>query len=155
MTIQDYQSIFSPDGLQWYVDRINALTPDAKASWGSMSAAQMLAHCSVAYEMVYTAKHKRPPAILRWILTATLKETVCGTKPYKKNSGTAPAFKQTVPKDFESEKQQLLDYLQRMFVDGPTYFRGRESNSFGVLTEQEWDTMMAKHLHHHLTQFGV
>ena len=32
---------------------------------------------------------------------------------------------------------------------------GKESFSFGKLKAQEWNNMFAKHLNHHLEQFGV
>ena len=58
-------------------------------------------------------------------------------------------------RDFETEKKRLVDYLNKTQQLGETYFDGKESHSFGVLTAQEWSTMFSKHLDHHLTQFGV
>jgi hypothetical protein len=58
-------------------------------------------------------------------------------------------------KDFEVEKRRLIDYLHRTEQLGASYFNNRESLSFGVLSQPEWNNMFYKHLDHHLTQFGV
>ena len=75
--------------------------------------------------------------------------------PYKKNSQTAPAFKISDARQFDAEKQRLLNYLQKTLELGENYFEGKESLSFGQLTSKEWNTMMSKHLDYHLSQFGV
>ena len=38
---------------------------------------------------------------------------------------------------------------------GAAHHDGRENRSFGVLTTTEWNNLYAKHLEHHLQQFGV
>ena len=48
-------NIFSQEGAQDFIHRINKLTPASRALWGKMSVDQMLAHVNVAYEMVYEA----------------------------------------------------------------------------------------------------
>jgi hypothetical protein len=76
-------------------------------------------------------------------------------KPYKKNSQTAPEFLVKADKDFNKEKQRLINYINKTQQLGENYFEGKESHSFGKLTSVEWNNMFYKHLDHHLTQFGV
>ena len=45
--------------------------------------------------------------------------------------------------------------MQKTFDLGSAHFEGKESPSFGALTADEWNVLFAKHLDHHLTQFGV
>ena len=149
------ENIFLPETTASLIDRINKLTPETKPLWGKMSAPQMLAHVNVAYEMAYEDKHKKPNAFMRFILKLFVKDTVCGDKPYKKNSQTAPAFLVTTEKDFETEKKRLTTYLNKTVELGAEHFDGKESLSFGKLTKDEWNVMFYKHLGHHLTQFGV
>ena len=80
---------------------------------------------------------------------------VVGKKPYKKNSRTAPAFLIKEEKDFEAEKNRIINYIEKTQQLGATHFQNKESHSFGRLTETEWNIMMYKHLDHHLRQFGV
>lgn len=54
------QNILSKPIAQEFIDRINNLTSMTIPEWGKMNVAQMLAHCSVAYEMVYD-EAKFPP----------------------------------------------------------------------------------------------
>lgn len=137
------------------INRINQLNANAQPQWGKMSVGQMLAHLNVAYEHIYEDKYPRPNALVKMLLKLFVKNAVVGPKPYPRNGRTAPAFLITMPRDFATEKQRLLDYLHKTQQLGDTYFDGRESHSFGRLTKTEWNTMFAKHLDHHLTQFGV
>ena len=149
------KSVFNPADVAELTDRINKLTPETKPLWGKMSVGQMLAHCNVAYEMVYTNKHPKPGFFIRLLLKTVVKSTVCGDKPYQKNSRTAPAFLITEPRDFYTEKVRLIGYLNETLQLGEAHFDGKESLSFGKLSIAEWNTLFYKHLNHHLGQFGV
>ena len=120
-----------------------------------MSVDQMLAHCNITYEMVYDKKHPKPNAFKRWMLKTIVKPIVVGDKPYKKNSRTAPEFIVTGTKNFESEKNRLVDFINRTQRLGSGHFHNKPSHAFGALTHKEWNTMFYKHLDHHLNQFGV
>ena len=84
-----------------------------------------------------------------------IKSSVVGPKPYPKNGRTAPDFIIKDQRDFEAEKQQLVDNVKKTLELGAAHFEGKESHSLGALTAKEWNVMFAKHLDHHLTQFGV
>lgn len=149
------KNIFDPAVTAEQIQRIRSLRPDARPQWGKMNAGQMLAHCSVSYEMVYETIHPKPNPLLRFFLKAFVKKGVVGEKPYPRNSPTAPAFKMKGQKDFELERDRLIGYLERTRDRGAASFEGLESNSFGPLTAGEWNVLFYKHLDHHLTQFGV
>lgn len=149
------ENIFEKEITNQVIKRINSLTPASKPIWGKMSVSQMLAHCAVTYEMVYTNKHPKPNAFTRWILKKVVKNIVVSEKPYAKNGRTAAQFLITDKREFEAEKQNLIDYIIKTQELGATYFEGKESHSFGKLTAKEWNNSFYKHLDHHLTQFGV
>ncbi|MEN9441247.1 MAG: hypothetical protein RLZ33_1324 [Bacteroidota bacterium] len=150
------KNIFDKAVTEEVIDRLNALTPETTAKWGTMNVAQMLAHCNVTYEMIYEPeKHPKPNAFKRFILKLIVKPIVVSDKIYKENSPTAPAFKIASAKEFESEKVRLFDFLTRTQALGGAHFEGKESNSFGNLTTNEWNAMFYKHLDHHFRQFGV
>ena len=83
------------------------------------------------------------------------KSFVVGEKPYKKNSRTAPEFLIIDDKDFDKEKNRLINYLSKTQELGEVHFNNKEYRSFGPLTVIEWNNMFYKHLDHHLKQFGV
>jgi len=120
-----------------------------------MNAAQMLAHCNVTYELIYTNKHPKPGVMARLMLKLFVKGVVVSEKPYKQNSPTAPAFHIKLQRNFGAEKQNLIAYIRRVQQEGEDSFDGRVSHSFGKLSKSEWNIMFYKHLDHHLTQFGV
>jgi Protein of unknown function (DUF1569) len=115
----------------------------------------MLAHCNVTYEMAFEDKHSKPNVVMGFILKAFVKKTVVSETPYKKSSQTAPAFIIEGDRDFETEKNRLIHYINKAQQLGQQSFDNKESLSFGKLTKAEWNNMFYKHLDHHLAQFGV
>ena len=149
------KNIFEAATTNEIIARINKLTPETQPLWGKMDAAKMLAHCCVTYEMVYTNKHPKAGPLKRYILKLLVKPGVVNTKPYPKNSRTAPQFIIADERVFEAEKKRLVDFLEQTQKLGEAHFDGKESNSFGAMTIGEWNNQFYKHLDHHLTQFGV
>ncbi len=149
------KDIFDPNEANEVISRIEKLTPTTQAHWGKMNVGQMLAHCNVTYDMIYTDKYPKATGFKKFILTLLIKGVVVGEKTYKKSSQTAPAFLITDERNFAAEKSKLVAYITQMSKDGRSSFEGKESNSFGKLNAQEWNNMCYKHIDHHLTQFGV
>jgi len=151
-----YPSIFTKEVSNGIIERINKLTPESERQWGKMDVAKMLAHCNVAYEMIYEPdKHPKPKFPMSLILKFVVKPMVTGDKPPKKDSPTAPQFIMKSDKDFNAERERLIDYINRTTELGEGHFDGKESHSFGALNKKQWSNMLYKHLDHHLTQFGV
>ncbi|MBE0393648.1 DUF1569 domain-containing protein [Flavobacterium sp. PL002] len=138
-----------------FISRIEKLSSTSKPNWGKMSIEKMLAHCNVTYEKIYDNIHPKPNAFKKLLLKLFVKNAVVNEKPYKKNGQTAPEFIIKNSRNFDIEKNRLIDYINKTQQLGENYFEGKESHSFGILTKQEWNNMLSKHLDHHLTQFGV
>ncbi len=149
------KNIFTKEITNEVISRINNLTPETQPKWGKMNVAQMMAHCAVSYETVYTDIHPKPGAVAKFFIKLLAKNQVVSEKPYPKNGRTAPYFLITNERDFEKEKNQLIDYLNKTQELGETHFDGKESHAFGKLTKQEWNNLFYKHIDHHLQQFGV
>lgn len=138
-----------------FISRIEKLSSTSKPNLGKMSIEKMLAHCNVTYEKIYDNIHTKPNAFKKLLLKLFVKSAVVNEKPYKKNGQTAPEFIIKNSRNFDIEKNRLIDYINKTQQLGENYFEGKESHSFGILTKQEWNNMLSKHLDHHLTQFGV
>lgn len=149
------KNIFTTETTNEIIARINSLTNETQALWGKMHVAQMLAHCSVSYETIYTNKHPKPNAFVKFILKNFIKKYIVNEKPYKKSSQTAPYFIIADERDFEAEKKKLIDYILKTQELGENAFEGKESVSFGSMTKNEWNNMLYKHFDHHLSQFGA
>lgn len=150
-----WKNLFDEQESKEAIKRIQNLTPNTQAKWGKMNVSQMMAHCNVAYELVYTDKHKKPKGFQKFLIKLLAKKLVVGPKPYKKNLRTSPIFLISDEREFEREKTRLIDHIEKTQKLGGAHFNGRESHAFGVLTEAEWNTLFSKHLDHHLQQFGV
>lgn len=148
-------NIFTKEISDQIIARINKLTPTSAPLFGKMNVGQMLAHCNVAYEMIYENKHKKPNGFTKFMLKAFVKKYVVNEVAYKPNGRTAPEFLITTEKEFDVEKTRLIDYINKTQQHGETFFEQKESNSFGVLNATEWNNMFYKHLNHHLGQFAV
>ena len=148
-------NIFTQKVTQELIQRINNLNPDTEQKQGKMNVAQMLAHCNVTYEMVYENIHPKPNAFLKLILKVLVKNKVVNELPYQRNGKTAPQFIIKGAKDFEVEKQRLIDYIIKTQQLGENHFDNKQSHSFGTLSRTEWNNMFYKHLNHHLTQFSA
>ncbi len=150
-----WKNLFDESETNETIERINTLTPETQRLWGKMNVAQMLAHCNVAYEVIYTDKHPKPRGIGKFIAKLFAKNIVVGPKPYKRNNPTAPIFKIKAEKDFEVEKGRLIEHLRKTQQLGAAHFDGKENPAFGKLDKNQWNTLFSKHLDHHLKQFGA
>ena len=150
-----WKNLFEEKELWETIARINTLTAETQPQWGKMNVSEMLAHCNVAYELVYTDKHPKPRGFKKFMIKLFAKNVVVGPKPYRKNMRTAPMFLISDQRDFEVERKRLIEHLEKTYQLGTAHFDGKESHAFGKLSINEWNTLFSKHLDHHLAQFGA
>ena len=150
------QNVFDAKDAQEYINRINNLTPETQRKWGKMSVDQVLAHLNVAYDLTFTPeKFPKPNFIAKFLLSKFVKPKITNEIPYKPSLPTSPAFIIADERNFEEEKAKLIGNIQRVQQFGREAFEGKENINFGKMTAQCWNNMFAKHLNHHLEQFGV
>ncbi|WP_366521978.1 DUF1569 domain-containing protein [Flavobacterium sp.] len=150
------QNIFDKQVSDALISRINNLQPNSEPLWGKMSVDQMLAHCNVSYLFTYhSGSFIKPSPFKKFMLKTFVKKMVVSEKPYQKNGRTAPEFIIAGTKDFEREKNNLIDNINKTQQLGANHFDGKDNFSFGKMSSQEWNNMFYKHLDHHLSQFNV
>ena len=150
------QNVFDAKDAQEYINRINNLTPETPRKWGKMSVDQVLAHLNVAYDLTFTPeKFPKPNFIAKFLLSRFVKPKITNEIPYKQSLPTSPAFIIADERNYEEEKAKLIGNIQRVQQLGKEAFEGKENINFGKMTAQGWNNMFAKHLNHHLDQFGV
>lgn len=150
------QNVFDAKDAQEYINRINNLTPETQRKWGKMSVDQVLAHLNVAYDLTFTPeKFPKPSFIAKFLLSRFVKSKITNEIPYKQSLPTSPVFIIADERNFEEEKAKLIGNIQRVQQLGREAFEGKENINFGKMTAQGWNNMFAKHLNHHLEQFGV
>ena len=150
------QNVFDAKDAQEYINRINNLTPETQRKWGKMSVDQVLAHLNVAYDLTFTPeKFPKPNFIAKFLLSKFVKPKITNEIPYKQSLPTSPVFIIADERNFEEEKAKLIGNIQRVQQLGKEALEGKENINFGKMTAQGWNNMFAKHLNHHLEQFGV
>jgi hypothetical protein len=148
-------TLFNPEDNQAMQARIEALQPDALRQWGKMEVAQMLAHCIQPLRIAFREVRSKRAWIGFFFGAISKRRYVSGAGDFDKNLPTDPTFVQTGERDFETEKAQLLSYIQRFLTEGPEAITTDMHPFFGKLTPDDWDKLTIKHLDHHLRQFGA
>ena len=148
------KTLFDPSSATEIRIRIESLRPDSPRQWGSMTAAQMLAHCSAWMEMA-TGQNNPPRVFLGRIVGKIAKKSLLSEKPIRRNLPTDKTLLMRDEKNFATEQQRLLALLDRFSTGGPGRCTTHPHCFFGPMTPDEWAAIGYKHLDHHLQQFSA
>lgn len=146
--------LFEPSSAMEIRTRIGVLRSDSERQWGAMNVAQMLAHCSAWMEMA-AGLNAPPRSFVGRIFGTMAKKSVLGDKPIPRNMPTEKSLIMQGEKDFATEQQRLIDWVDRFSVGGPAQCTTHPHSFFGHMTPLEWAIQGYKHLDHHLRQFGA
>jgi hypothetical protein len=148
------KNLFEPAATTEIMDRMSHLRADSERNWGKMNVAQMLAHCSAWMEMALGFTSPRRSFIGR-IFGAVAKSTILKEAPIRRNMPTDKSLIVSNERDFETERERLLEWTRRFASGGPETCTNHPHCFFGRMTPKEWGTLAYKHMDHHLKQFGV
>ena len=135
--------------------RVQHLRADSVPQWGTMNAAQAVAHLAGGLELALG--DRRPPRVLIGrLLGWAIKPLALGNDaPMRHNTPTVPELKVADARDLAVERARLLALIDRAAAGGSGGWTTHPHSFFGRLTSDEWGVLMYKHLDHHLRQFGV
>ncbi len=149
-------NLFSAKQIEDFSARLDKLTPETKAVWGSMNVTQMLTHLNDAFRICLGMKESKDKSNWFWN-KIIFPASVYGMGFFPKNSAAPVEINQNLqgskPRDFYTE----LEFLKKMM----DVFNEREEVKlkphplFGKLTKKQWRDLFIVHLNHHLKQFGV
>ena len=146
------KSLHNPADKRAFIARLQALTPQARASWGKMSVDQMLWHLSELVELANgtrTQKRNWLVAVLTPLIGGLLKSRiVTSDKPLPRNLGSAPL---PASEGFAAEQARLTALLDRFELRN---LSAQPLPIFGRMSATDWDKFLTKQLEHHLLQFG-
>src|SRR5206468_3335582 len=117
-----------------------------------MTVDQMLWHCNESLE---NSLGKAIPGAMRFPMPMAIIKFFVFNLPWMKGAPTHPGFVAGDRRSFETERARMLrlfDEFTSRPLDSPSW---GESPAFGRMTGREWSRLQAKHLDHHLRQFGV
>ncbi len=131
--------------------RINSLRSDSRGRWGKMSVDQMLWHVNKAIGVSLgqvTLGPGFPPlpkAVLKFVVLKL---------PWFKSAPTHPDFVAKGHYDFEAERTRLKQLIGEVTAK-PLDSAWPAHPAFGAMSGDDVSRLMAKHLDHHLRQFGA
>jgi hypothetical protein len=133
-------------------ERVNSLQPETPRRWGRMTVDQMLWHVNRGLENAlgrYEVKEQKIP------LPSAIVKFVVFNLPWRK--GKTPTAREFVARehyDFAAEQARLLRLIDEMCAK-PLDASWCRSSFMGPMTGRDWSRLQAKHLNHHLSQFGA
>ena len=149
------KTLFDAASVEDVKARLQRLEPGSERRWGTMTAAQAVAHCAAGLEMA-AGERLLPRVLIGRILGRLVKRLALGNDaPLRRNSPTAKGLVMADDRDLDLERQRLGGLIDRFAAAGPEGCTRHPHSFFGPLTPQEWAVLMYKHLDHHLRQFGV
>ncbi len=145
------KSLFDESTSQEIQNRINNISESTNPAWGKMNASQMLYHCQFPLKIVLQKEH--PELKPNFLAKLFFKKAMYNDKPWKRNLPTHSKLKVVDQKEFEKEKQELLNLIKE-FSEQRNKQEWAPHPMFGKFTREQWGKMQYKHLDHHLQQFN-
>jgi hypothetical protein len=139
---------------QRYLARIGALSPEAPPRFGTMTVHRMVCHLHDGLRIAFGELRPEPVrtplknALGRWFV-------IWSPIPWPKGRIKAPpSFLATPPSPcFEEDREALASAVRRF--EAPGEIAWAESPFLGTLSARDWAALNARHLDHHLGQFGA
>ena len=136
--------------------RLERLGAQSERQWGKMTAAQMLAHCSVSMQWAVGEVVPDKGALPARLMGRLIKPMLFRNEDsLRKNSPTAKSLIVADERDLGKERKRLSGLIDKFAAGGPAACTKNPHSFFGKMTPEEWAVLMYKHLDHHLRQFGV
>ena len=146
-------SIFDSATRAGILDRLDRLPADRRPGWGKMNVNQMVVHCTGGIRMLIGEMEVAPkPGPLR---NPLLRYLVIRVLPWPHGAPTAPELIPPAdPGDFRENLAHLRAAIGRIGTRDP---QGPFSPhpAFGLLRGDLLGALVARHLDHHLRQFGA
>ena len=150
------KNLFEAASVEEVKQRVAQLRPDSERLWGTMNAAQAVAHCSAGLELAVGDRIAPKVAFPLRIIGRIIKPMALGNnEPMRRNSPTTKDLLVCDERDLGTEQKRLRGLIDRFATAGPERCTTHPHSFFGRLTPGEWAELMYKHLDHHLRQFGV
>jgi hypothetical protein len=153
------ETLFDKASPAHFTDRVNALSPESPALWGKMNVEEMLEHCVLGVGVPLGTVVLSRTMVGRLFGWLGKRLAIDSDKPFSKNAPTDPRLiikVATVDAGHVAElKEKLIASTVELCGRGPEGMPEAPHPFFGKLTPAEWDKLSAKHLDHHLRQFGV
>lgn len=137
--------------------RLDAVRPESRRRWGSLTAHEMLCHLGDATATVLGTRPRKdlPPLRTRRLLKRVgLWSPIRWPRGWAANPGHDPKAEGTRPTDFETDLARAIEGLQGI-ASAPEGELTRVHGFFGEMSAADWQRWAYKHTDHHLRQSGA
>ncbi|MDX2182504.1 MAG: hypothetical protein SFW08_00840 [Gemmatimonadaceae bacterium] len=134
--------------------RFQSIPADRSPQWGRMTAPKMVVHCTEALRMATGELPVRMVPLGRVVQFSGLGPLLARRMPFPKSAPTHPKLLARAPSAYGDELAQLAAAF-RAFASKPHTDRWAAHPLFGPLGARDWGILAARHLEHHLVQFGA
>lgn len=144
-------TILTKTGREMLLHRVRALRPEHKPVNGTLTAHCMLCHIADQLAAALGELRGNPRASL---FTKTLGKWFVLYVPVQipfDRAKTVPEMLTTRPSDWDRDLARFEALLARLARDSHVV----PHSVFGVLSHKQWGILAAKHIDHHLRQFGL
>ena len=150
------KNLFDPMVANQVKTRLAKLEPQTERLWGTMTAAQMLAHCSLSMQWAVGERVPEKGPLPARLIGQLIKPMVFrNEEPLRKNSPTSKSLIVADERELDKERDRLSALIDKFAAGGPAACTRNPHSFFGKMTPEQWAILMYKHLDHHLRQFGV
>lgn len=133
-------------------ERVKKVSRASARQWGKMSVDQMLWHVN---QGLAQALGKIPAGQVKAPLPPVMLKFFALNLPWPKGAPTAPDFLADGKRpNLEAERARCLDLIDA-FAAKDMREAWAKSSAFGKMSGKDWSRLHAKHIDHHLKQFGV
>jgi hypothetical protein len=153
-TYSRMKNLFEPDVYQEIKSRVDKLNSQTPSLWGKMDVAQMMAHCTAAFEVGLGDRNLKR-GMLGMLFGGLVKRQYVYSTKFKRNQPTDPTFVVRDQRNFDREKERLLNMIDRLHQGGEQVITKAPHPFFGKMSAMEWAQLSYNHMNHHLNQFGV
>ena len=103
------KSFFEDGVYEEITSRIDKLSSTTQPKWGKMNVGQMLHHCQMPLNIILEKENYGVKS--NWLINLLFKKSMYSDKLWRKNMPTAPGFRITDQKEFDSEKQAIVKLI--------------------------------------------
>lgn len=147
------RAIWEGDEADRTLARVDRLRPDAAGRWGRMRAPEMVVHLADQMKLGMGEIPCEPEGGL--LSYSPLKQLIIYWVPWPKGAKRPAAIDDPEPGEWERDVADLRDTLARLVEHERAGKPYAIHPGFGRLSRRAWGVLTARHLDHHLRQFGV
>ena len=149
------KNIFKDAHRHKLAERVQRLTPEAERRWGTMTAGQMVCHIGDQIRVAIGEIPSSSSSASGPLTWPGMKQFVIYVMPWPKGKiQTARSMLTTKPDEFEADREQFLQLMERFAQQGPEATLTPHP-LFGKLSTKDWGGLVARHIDYHLRQFGA